>query len=172
MSEYQFVEKPLLNQLAAMEWLIIEHPQNVIPTNPEISLRENFREIVIKQEFIKAVSTLNNIDGQCWLTDAQKDGLYEDFTDFGVKSLLENNQEFMERIKKWQVDENTVTGEQNPTVKIIDFDNWKANRFVAINQFRIDTPAGVKECIIPDVVLFVNGLPLVVIECKDVNSFT
>ena len=43
MSEYQFVEKPLLNQLAAMEWLIIEHPQNVIPTNPEISLRDNFR---------------------------------------------------------------------------------------------------------------------------------
>ncbi|MCG7543540.1 HsdR family type I site-specific deoxyribonuclease [Pseudoalteromonas sp. MM17-2] len=172
MSEYQFVEKPLLNQLAAMEWLIIEHPQNVIPTNPEISLRDNFREIVIKQEFIKAISTLNTIDGQCWLTDAQLDGLYEDFTDFGVKNLLENNQEFMERIKKWQVDENTVTGEQNPTVNIIDFDNWKANRFVAINQFRIDTPAGVKECIIPDVVLFVNGLPLVVIECKDVNSFT
>ena len=29
-----------------------------------------------------------------------------------------------------------------------------------------------KDCIIPDVVLFVNGMPLVVIECKDVNSFT
>ena len=73
---------------------------------------------------------------------------------------------------KWQVDENTVTGEQNPVVKIIDFDNWKNNRFLAINQYRIDTPSGVKDFIIPDIVLFVNGLPLVVIECKDVNSFT
>ncbi|WP_394225953.1 type I restriction endonuclease subunit R [Pseudoalteromonas spongiae] len=172
MSEYQFVEKPLLNQLAAMGWQVIEHSSSVIPKDPSISYRKHFRECVIQREFTKAISTLNIIDGQCWLTDAQIDGLYEDFTDFGVKSLLENNQEFMERIKKWQVDENTVTGEQNPTVKIIDFDNWKANRFVAINQFRIDTPAGVKECIIPDVVLFVNGLPLVVIECKDVNSFT
>ncbi|GAA0287188.1 HsdR family type I site-specific deoxyribonuclease [Psychrosphaera haliotis] len=172
MSEYQFVEKPLLNQLAAMGWQVIEHSSSVIPKDPSISYREHFRECVIQREFAKAISTLNTIDGQCWLTDSQIDGLYEDFTDFGVKSLLENNQEFMERIKKWQVDENTVTGEQNPTVKIIDFDNWKANRFVAINQFRIDTPAGVKECIIPDVVLFVNGLPLVVIECKDVNSFT
>ncbi len=167
MSEYQFVEKPLLNQLAAMGWQVIEHSSSVIPKDPSISYRDNFREFVIKREFIKAISTLNT-----WLTDAQLDGLYDDFTDFGVKSLLENNQEFMERIKKWQVDENTVTNEQNPTVKIIDFDNWKANSFVAINQYRIDTPAGVKECIIPDVVLFVNGLPLVVIECKDVNSFT
>ena len=29
----------------------------------------------------------------------------------------------------------------------------------AINQFRIDTPGCVKQCIIPDVVLFVNGIP-------------
>lgn len=172
MSEYQFVEKPLLNQLTAMGWQVIEHSSSVIPNDPSISYRKHFRECVIQREFAKAISTLNIIDGQCWLTDAQIDGLYEDFTDFGVKSLLENNQEFMERIKKWQVDENIVTGEQNPTVKIIDFDNWKANRFVAINQFRIDTPAGVKGCIVPDIVLFVNGLPLVVIECKDVNSFT
>lgn len=172
MSEYQFVEKPLLNQLAAMGWQVIEHSSNVRPTDPSISCRKHFREYVIKREFTKAIITLNTIDEQCWLTDAQIDGLYEDFTDFGVKSLLENNQEFMARIKKWQVDENTVTGEQNPTVKIIDFDKWKANSFIAINQYRIDTPTGVKECIIPDVVLFVNGLPLVVIECKDVNSFT
>jgi len=172
MSEYQFVEKPLLNQLATMGWQVIEHSSSVIPKDPSISYRDHFRECVIKREFIKAISLLNTIDEQCWLTDAQLDGLYDDFTDFGVKSLLENNQEFMDRIKKWQVDENTVTGEQNPTIKIIDFDNWKANSFIAINQYRIDTPAGVKECIIPDVVLFVNGLPLVVIECKDVNSFT
>ncbi|MCP3687470.1 MAG: hypothetical protein GY784_03565, partial [Gammaproteobacteria bacterium] len=58
-------------------------------------------------------------------------------------------------------------------VKIIDFDDWQANSFIAINQFRIDTPGGVKDFIIPDVVLFVNGLPLVVIDkCKDVTSFS
>lgn len=172
MSEYHFVEQPLLKQLTHMGWSVIEHSSSVIPSEPSISYRESFREYVIKREFIKAVSNLNTICGQCWLTDAQLDSLYNDFTDFGLKSLIENNQEFMMRIKKWQVDENTVTGEQNPTVKIIDFDEWQSNRFLAINQFRIDTPAGVKSCIIPDVVLFVNGLPLVVIECKDVNSFT
>ncbi|MEZ8321567.1 type I restriction endonuclease subunit R, partial [Vibrio splendidus] len=49
---------------------------------------------------------------------------------------------------------------------------WEQNRFLAINQFRIDTPGGVGAFIILDIVLFVNGLPLVVIECKDMNSYT
>jgi hypothetical protein len=34
------------------------------------------------------------------------------------------------------------------------------------DQFRIDTPGCVKDCIIPDNVLFVNGMPLVVVEAK------
>lgn len=171
MSEYQFVEKPLLNQLASMNWTVIDQPAG-IPTEPAKSLRSSFREVVIKSEFIKSVHAINLHEGKPWLTPEQLEGLYEDFTNFGVRSLLENNQQFIERLNKWQVDENGVTGEQNPVVKIIDFDNWDANSFVAINQYRLDTPGGVKECIIPDIVLLVNGLPLVVIECKDVNSFT
>jgi type I restriction enzyme R subunit len=171
MSEYQFVEKPLLNQLASMDWTVIEQPSG-IPTDPAKSLRTSFREVVIKSEFIKSVNAINLHEGKSWLTLEQLEDLYEDFTNFGVRSLLENNQQFIERLNKWQVDENVITGEQNPVVKIIDFDNWDANSFVAINQYRLDTPGGVKECIIPDIVLLVNGLPLVVIECKDVNSFT
>ena len=171
MSEYQFVEKPLLNQLASMGWKVIEQPAG-IPADPTKSLRTSFREVVIKSEFIKAVNAINLHEGKPWLTPEQLEGLYEDFTNFGVRSLLENNQQFIERLNKWQVDENGVTGEQNPVVQIIDFDHWQANSFVAINQYRLDTPGGVKECIIPDIVLLVNGLPLVVIECKDVNSFT
>ncbi|MBV5337917.1 MAG: type I restriction endonuclease subunit R, partial [Deltaproteobacteria bacterium] len=39
--------------------------------------------------------------------------------------------------------------------------------FIAINQFRIDTPGSSRNAIIPDIVLFVNGLPFIVVECKD-----
>ena len=171
MSEYQFAEKPLLNQLANMGWRVIEQPSGV-PSDTTKSLRTSFREVVIKSEFIKSVNAINLHEGKPWLTCEQLEGLYEDFTHFGVRSLLENNQAFINRLTKWQVDDNGVTGEQNPVVNIIDFDNWQANSFIAINQYRIDTPGGVKECIIPDIVLLVNGMPLVVIECKDVNSFT
>jgi hypothetical protein len=51
-------------------------------------------------------------------------------------------------------------------VRLIDFHHPENNRFHAINQFRIDTPGCVKAFIIPDIVLFVNGIPLVVVECK------
>lgn len=171
MSEYEFVEKPLLNQLASMGWTVVEQASG-IPKDPSKSLRTSFREVVIKAVFIKAVNSINLHEGKPWLSAEQLEGLYEDFTNFGVRSLLESNQEFISRLAKWQVDENKLTGEQNPVVKVVDFDNWQNNELLAINQYRIDTPGGVKDCIIPDVVLLVNGLPLVVIECKDVNSFT
>ena len=172
MSEYQFVEKPLLSQLASMGWQVIEQGSG-IPQDPTLSLRAGFREVLLKTEFINAAKALNTLeDGKPWLSDGQLESLFEDFSHFDTTDLLKANETFLSRLYRWQVDSNEVTGEQDPVVNIIDFDNWQANRFTAINQFRIDTPGGVKEFIIPDVVLFVNGLPLVVIECKDVNSFT
>jgi len=188
MSEYQFVEKPLLQQLASMGWQIIEHGKG-IPQDPTQSLRTSFREVLLKNEFIEAVRDLNPMDGayaenlsgtnsakavenSTWLTSAQCQQLFEDFSYFDTTNLLEANQTFLQRLYKWQVDSNETTGEQDPVVTIIDFDNWQNNRFVAINQFRIDTPGVEGDCIILDIVLFVNGLPLVVIECKDINSFT
>ena len=52
-------------------------------------------------------------------------------------------------------------------IRFIDFDHPERNDFLAINQFRVDEPGGqAKKFVVPDVVLFVNGIPLVVIECK------
>jgi len=47
----------------------------------------------------------------------------------------------------------------------IDFKNPEKNSFIAISQFKVNIP-GTEKHIIPDIVLFVNGLPLVVVECK------
>ncbi len=57
-------------------------------------------------------------------------------------------------------------------MRLIDFQYPDRNQFHAINQFRINTPGRVKDFIIPDIVLFVNGIPMVVIECKDATEFT
>jgi len=170
-SEYQFVERPLLTQLASMGWSVIDQGAG-IPKDPTKSLRSDFRQWLLKDVFCRTVHRINKTDSdESWLTDSQLNQLFEDFTDFGTQKLLPANEECLSRLFKWQVDENTVTGEIDPVVKIIDFDNWEANEFIAINQFRIETPGGVKEFIIPDVVLFVNGLPLVVIECKEANGY-
>jgi type I restriction enzyme R subunit len=49
-------------------------------------------------------------------------------------------------------------------VKVLDFDNPDANEFVAVNQFTV-VEAGHERR--PDIVLFVNGLPVAVIELKN-----
>lgn len=61
---------------------------------------------------------------------------------------------------------NERTGEADPVARLIDFHKPENNQFPAINRFHIYTPGCVKAFIIPDIVLFVNGIPLVVVECK------
>ncbi len=171
MSEYKFVEKPFLDQLAALQWSIIDQG-SAIPTDPSKSLRSSFHEIVIKEELFKALQAINKTeDGQSWLSDKQLDEIYSDLTGQSG-GLVEANQAIQSLLYKYTTDQNDLTGEVNPDVQIIDFKNPEKNRFLAINQYRIDTPGCVKTCIIPDIVLFVNGLPLAVVECKDGNSFT
>ena len=58
-------------------------------------------------------------------------------------------------------------GTASQTVHIIDFDNNENNEFLCTNQFK---SSGVNQNIIPDIVCFVNGLPLAVIECKSPTS--
>ena len=66
MSEYQFVEKPLLNQLASMGWQVIEQGAG-IPKNPTKSLPSSFNEVLIKSEFIQTVKSLNLHNDKTWL---------------------------------------------------------------------------------------------------------
>jgi len=172
MSEYHFVEKPFLTQLEALGWAVIDLGEG-IPKNPATSHRSDFREVVLKDVFKQSVSKLNlTDDGLQWINDKQLDDLFEDLSNQAGKTLLEANMDVLQRLYKSTVDMNEVTGEEYPVVKLIDFQDWQNNHFLAINQFRIDTPGRVKDHIRPDIVLFVNGLPLVVVECKDANVYT
>ncbi len=172
MSEYNFVEKPFLDQLAALGWDIIDQGQG-IPTDPTKSKRDTFREVALKDVFKNSIRAINlTPNGQTWLTDHQLDELYGDLIHHSAPSLVESNEAVLKLLFRSQIDANELTGEQDPNVQLIDFEHPERNHFLAINQFRIDTPGCVKNCIIPDIVLFVNGLPLVVVECKDANQYT
>lgn len=173
MSEYQYVEKPFLDQLAALGWTTIDQGQGIFPTDPVPSLRRSFREWLLPEVFRAAVRDLNRgADGEPWLTDRQLDDLHGQLSRQPSRALLEANEAVQALLFKTQVDRNERTGEADPVVKLIDFARPERNRFHAINQFRIDTPGCVKTCIIPDIVLFVNGIPLVVVEAKlgDANT--
>lgn len=173
MSEYAHVEKPLLTQLAGLGWTVIDQGNQTIPQDPARSLRTSFRDLILPRIFRDSVRAINALpDGIEWLTERQLAGLTDEIFRQPGKGLLEANEAVQALLMKAQVDRNEVTGEKDPTVRLIDFANPERNSFHAINQFRVDTPGCVKGFIIPDVVLFVNGLPLVVIEAKigDANN--
>jgi type I restriction enzyme R subunit len=167
MSEYSLVEKPFLDQLAALGWHAIDQGVGAIPSDPAPSLRTSFREWLLPEVFRSAVLAINTTDdGKPWLTGRQLDELRDQILRQPNRTLLETNEAIQSLLFKAQVDANELTGEQDPVVKLIDFANPANNQFHAINQFRIDTPGCVKQFIIPDIVLFVNGIPLAVVECK------
>ena len=165
MSEYTEVEQPFLQQLTTLGWQTIDQGQG-IPSNPTASLRTTFRQWLLPNIFNQAVAALNTTNGSSWLTPKQLQDLQDQISRQPNRTLLEANEAIQKLLFKAQVDTNEQTGEQDPVVKLIDFAHPERNQFHAINQFRIDTPGCVKACIIPDIVLFVNGIPLIVIECK------
>ena len=163
MSEYSSVEKPFLQKLKEIGWNVIDQKQG-IPENPTDSLRTNFNDWAIKSIFSEKVKELNT-----WITDEQINQCWDKIITQSGK-LLEVNEATFTMLRKG-IDlegKNEVTGEENPNVRLVAFGKeYSKNDFTAINQFRIDTPGTAKKFIIPDIVCFVNGLPWIVIECKD-----
>ncbi|SFD91215.1 type I restriction enzyme, R subunit [Thiohalospira halophila DSM 15071] len=166
MSEYTEVEQPFMRQLQGLGWHVIDQGQE-IPSDPARSRRASFRQWLLPEMFTQAVAAINPGAGSgTWLTDKQLLDLQEQVLRQPNRTLLEANEAVQKLLLKAQVDVNEETGEEEPVVKLIDFDTPENNHFLAINQFRIDTPGCVKQFIIPDIVLFVNGIPLAVVECK------
>lgn len=173
MSERTQVEKPFMDQLGALGWRVIDHGE-ALPTNPASSHRSDFKEVALRSVFKDAVNAINLDDADLpWLTEEQLEWLFV-FVTTQKGQLVEVN----ERVHQLLLDgvpdvQNLSTpGEPSRTVRLIAFDKPETNHFLAINQFRIHTPGQVKEHIRPDLVLFVNGLPLVVVEAKEANAFT
>lgn len=76
MSECQNVEKPLLGQLAALGWRVIDQGP-AFPIDPARSLRSSFRQVMLRQTLNRAVRAINlTEDGREWLTDKQLDQLH------------------------------------------------------------------------------------------------
>jgi type I restriction enzyme R subunit len=163
LDEYSHVEKPFIEQLKGLGWntgknqvLELEMQQT-----PEQSYRTSFSEVVLQPKLRQALIDINP-----FLTDGQVDEIVRKITTFQKNSLIENNQQALTYLlENTTVSVNEQTGELSPTVRFIDFENLENNVFTAISQFKVKV-TGTDHHIIPDIVLFVNGLPIVVVEAK------
>lgn len=164
------VEIPLIEQLESLGW---EHLEGDIDV-PYLTERESFREVLLKERLKEAIRRINlDDDGQPWLDDRRINEAVNTLERLGVHKLMEANQIATELL----ITGTTVEGDldehrgREQTVWFIDFKNPDRNDFLIINQFRVDPPwaVGDRDFLVPDAVLFVNGIPLVVVECKNPN---
>ncbi|NTU82077.1 MAG: type I restriction endonuclease subunit R [Chloroflexales bacterium] len=163
-SEYTQVERPLIEQLVTMGWQHLTGDTEV----SDFTERASFREVLLVGRLQAAIRRLNlDADGQPWLDAGRVSQAVSALERLGTAKLLEANQRATELLTGGTiVDGDPVRhGGKGVTAQYIDFAHPERNDFLVINQFRVDLPGG-QSYIIPDLVLFVNGIPLVVIECK------
>jgi len=77
--------------------------------------------------------------------------------------LYDSNKEMLTKITEGFVFRREDKTKKDLFIRLVDFENTDANIFKVVNQFEVQ---GMHELRIPDAVVFVNGLPLVVIEFK------
>lgn len=159
LDERNHVEKPLLDQLAELQWEVIDLE---VKQQPKQTFRESFTEVVLAPVLREQIKVINP-----WLEDDQVEEVAKRLTtSFPSTNLLDNNRHVLNLLlENTSVAENRQTGEKSPTVRYIDFAHLANNRFIAVCQFKLRI-LGTEHHIIPDIVLFLNGLPVVVIECK------
>lgn len=125
--------------------------------------RESFSQIVLVNRLRDAIARINpNIP-----LDAQEAALQK-ILRIASPDLLHNNELFhKELVEKVKIPYQQNGYERSHEVALMDFENPGNNQFLVVNQFTIIENNQHKR---PDVLLFVNGLPLVIMELKNAAS--
>lgn len=144
------IEQMALQTLAAQGYEIINGS----------SIDRAYHEVVLHHHLQNAIAKINPTIPADIQQEALRNVLRVQHT-----TLLANNEAFHKLLVEG-VDIKGREGEQIRTFKVwlIDFQNPSNNDFVAVNQFTIIENHNHKR---PDIIVFVNGLPLVVIEIKN-----
>ncbi len=119
-----------------------------------------YNEVVLITRLRDAIDKLNPSITQ----DAKEDALKKVLRTDSPNQLI-NNETFHRYLTDGvDVEVRTATGVRGEKVYIIDFETPENNEFLAVNQFTVIEGNQNKR---PDIILFINGLPLVVIELKN-----
>lgn len=154
--ELNKVELPALAQLQQLGWTYIEGKH----LSPEQGERNSQRDVVLIERLDAAIKRINP-----WINDENLRKVSRQITHPKHAGLLEYNEAlwqllFGEGLSEYQ---NVDGRRQSLTVNLIDTENPANNEYLVTNQFKIE---GINGNIIPDIICFVNGIPLAVIECK------
>lgn len=157
------VEQPAIAQLIKLGWTYVPGarlaPVAASKDAQPTAERAYYRDVVLVNRLESALRKLNP-----WISNENLGKVMRELTHPNHAALMEYNHSIYEMLVNYlSVEQDLGKGRKGQTVKIIDFDNPANNEYLCTNQFKIE---GVTQNVIPDIVCFVNGLPLAVIECK------
>lgn len=120
--------------------------------------RTNFSKVILEEDLKEAISRINSNVSEEDLTEVMRQ-----IKNLDNNNTILNNKQFTRYLLEGvsvPINENGET--RYKTIKIVDFDNIFNNTFKAINQYTIIEHSEKR----PDIIIFINGLPLIVVELK------
>lgn len=169
---------PIANEMTTSQRPAIEVLQKLgykyISEDENKKLRNNIlTEVIFKDILAKKLNEINSYEykGERYKFSASTIGqAIKDLNEDLVTGLISTNEKIYDLLtlgKSYQ--ENMVDGTKRSfDIKYIDFEHPENNDFYVTEEFSVLRMNG-KDCARPDIVLFVNGIPLAVIECKDAS---
>jgi type I restriction enzyme, R subunit len=155
------IEQSAIEILQSLGWTYLPGP--LIAPGAEQSERESYEQIILTARLHKAIQILNpHIP-----PDAQEQAIQKVLRIYSP-DLLHNNEAFHSLlVEKIKIPYQQAGFERSYEVALIDFENTFNNEYLVINQYTIAENNQHKRT---DLLLFVNGIPLVLIELKNAAS--
>lgn len=150
-------------ELAALSWFDLigwrTTPGDYLAPDGPIGARTNYRQTILEPELRSALATLNP-----QATPAMIDAAVRAILAVPSQDARENNRAFHKLLSEGLSVEVSHLGDGRwEPIRLFDREDLSANRWLVANQFVVQ---GEREVVRPDVVAFVNGLPLAVLELK------
>ena len=153
------VEQAALAWLESTGWQVVNGAE-IAPGEPDAE-RDNYGQVALERRLRDALARNN----PKLPSEALEDALRKLIRPEGVELILQNRTLHRLLVDGVTVEYRDVDGAiRGAQASVINFDRPEANDWLAVNQFSV---AENKHARRPDVVLFVNGLPLGVIELKN-----
>ncbi len=122
--------------------------------------RTSFDQVILTERLQKAIDRINPT-----IPDNAKEDALKQVSRIGTPDLLTDNETFHKMLTEGiNVTYQKEGSQRGDIVKLVDFENVDNNEFKVVNQFTVIENNNNKR---PDVILFINGLPLAVIELKN-----
>jgi type I restriction enzyme, R subunit len=129
-------------------------------TNPQ---RESFASVILENHFKQSLKKLNPT-----LPESARLEAYQKVLNLGTEDIMENNERFHTLLTNGVTVEYSKNGRtKGINVNLLDIQNPENNSFWVVNQLVVKENNNEKRF---DVVIFVNGLPLVFIELKSASD--